>query len=79
MGVPTRGVMHNFALRTIRFYQAALSPYLGGHCRFTPSCSEYAHDAIQTHGVAGGVWLAAKRLARCRPFGASGYDPVPQK
>ena len=70
--------MHNFALRAIRLYQAALSPYLGGHCRFTPSCSGYAYDAIQAHGAARGAWLAAKRLARCRPFGGRGYDPAPQ-
>ena len=69
--------MRGLALWAIRLYQSALSPYLGGRCRFSPSCSSYAYEAISAHGVARGVWLGARRLARCRPFGGRGYDPVP--
>ena len=61
----------------IRAYQAGISPLLPGTCRYTPSCSEYAVRAIGEHGAARGAWLAIRRLARCQPFGGSGYDPVP--
>ena len=61
----------------IRAYQLTLSPYLGGSCRFLPSCSSYAIEAIRTHGAARGTVLAVRRLARCHPFGHAGYDPVP--
>ena len=61
----------------IRLYQLTLSPFLGGACRFTPSCSTYARQAIEVHGAWRGTWLAARRLARCHPLGSSGYDPVP--
>lgn len=68
------------ALFAIGFYRAYLSFLFGGACRFEPSCSRYAHEAIERFGVARGVWLAAKRLARCQPFsGRFGYDPVPEK
>jgi putative membrane protein insertion efficiency factor len=69
--------MRKLALWAIRMYQASLSPYLGGSCRFSPSCSSYTHQAISAHGVGRGVWLGARRLARCRPLGGQGYDPVP--
>jgi putative membrane protein insertion efficiency factor len=62
----------------IRVYQWTLSPMLGARCRFYPSCSCYAHEAIERHGALVGTWLATKRLARCHPFSAGGYDPVPQ-
>jgi hypothetical protein len=65
------------ALSLIRAYQLLLSPYLGGSCRFLPSCSEYAIVAIDRHGVVRGTWLAARRLMRCHPLGAAGHDPVP--
>ena len=65
------------ALAAIRLYQAAVSPYLPGVCRYSPSCSGYAYEAIAKRGFAKGALLAAKRLARCRPFGGRGYDPVP--
>jgi putative membrane protein insertion efficiency factor len=61
----------------IRVYQLTLSPFLGGACRFTPSCSAYAREAVDVHGARRGAWLAARRLARCHPLGSSGYDPVP--
>jgi len=60
----------------IRAYQHGLSGVFGGRCRFTPSCSEYAREAIVRHGLRG-AWLATRRLLRCHPLGASGYDPVP--
>ncbi len=61
----------------IRLYQATLSPVLGGACRFDPSCSAYALEAISRHGAGKGVKLAGARLLRCHPFGMPGFDPVP--
>ena len=61
----------------VRLYQAVLGPFLGGHCRFHPSCSVYAVEAYQQHGPIRGSWLTLRRLARCHPFGGHGYDPVP--
>ena len=61
----------------IRAYQLLLSPFLGSHCRFTPSCSQYAAEAISRHGALRGSWLALKRIGRCHPFCDGGYDPVP--
>jgi uncharacterized protein len=58
-------------------YRSALSPWFAGSCRFVPSCSEYARQAVIAHGALKGSWLAARRLARCRPFGSYGLDPVP--
>ncbi len=61
----------------IRFYQLFISPVIPSHCAHTPSCSRYAIEAIERHGVIRGVWLAVKRLLRCHPFSKGGYDPVP--
>jgi putative membrane protein insertion efficiency factor len=61
----------------IRIWQASLSAVMPPTCRFTPSCSAYAITAIERHGAAKGGWLAMRRIARCHPWGASGYDPVP--
>ncbi len=61
----------------VRFYQVAISPWLGMNCRYQPTCSEYALEALRIHGVFRGTWLAAKRIGRCHPWGGSGYDPVP--
>ncbi|HVP12981.1 MAG TPA: membrane protein insertion efficiency factor YidD [Phycisphaerae bacterium] len=61
----------------IRAYQFAVRPLLVGGCRFEPSCSEYAIQAISRHGPARGAWLALKRLSRCHPWGRGGFDPVP--
>ena len=61
----------------IRGYQLAISPLLGPRCRFYPSCSHYAIEAIETHGALRGVWLAIKRISRCHPWHEGGFDPVP--
>ena len=63
----------------IRLYQRFISPGLGRNCRFTPSCSQYTLEAIQTHGCCKGLLLGAWRIARCNPLGRWGYDPVPPK
>lgn len=65
-------------LGLVRVYQILLSPFFGGACKFYPSCSSYAFEAIQRHGAGRGFVLAMKRLARCRPFTKGGYDPVPE-
>lgn len=61
----------------IVFYQRCISPLTPPSCRFTPTCSEYARQAILKHGPLRGTWLAIKRIVRCNPWGGSGYDPVP--
>jgi putative membrane protein insertion efficiency factor len=63
----------------IRCYQVAISPMLGANCRFYPSCSCYTHPAIERFGVLRGTWLGMRRLLRCHPLNAGGFDPVPQK
>ena len=67
------------ALLLLRLYKLLLSPMFAGSCRFLPSCSEYAREAVTEHGVLKGTWLAVRRLGRCHPLGASGYDPVPRR
>ncbi|HAI21521.1 MAG TPA: membrane protein insertion efficiency factor YidD [Clostridiales bacterium UBA8153] len=70
--------MKKVLMALIRFYQLGISPYLRPSCRFLPSCSQYAYEAIRRHGAWHGGILGAKRLLRCHPFGATGgYDPVP--
>lgn len=61
----------------VRGYQLAVSPFLGRNCRFHPSCSEYAIEAIEKHGGFRGAWLAARRISHCHPWHPGGYDPVP--
>lgn len=61
----------------IQFYRSCISPLTPPSCRFTPTCSAYAIEAIRRHGPLRGTWLAVKRIARCHPWGGSGYDPVP--
>lgn len=67
------------ALAFLRAYKVALSPFFGGSCRFVPSCSDYASEAVTKFGVLRGGWLAAWRLARCQPLGPYGLDPVPDR
>lgn len=69
--------MATLLLLLIEAYRVALSPLLGGHCRFVPSCSVFAEEAIRRHGAARGARLAAARLLRCHPFHQGGFDPVP--
>jgi putative membrane protein insertion efficiency factor len=64
-------------LGAIRVYQSTVGPALPPACRFEPSCSRYAYEAIDRYGALRGSWLALRRLARCQPFGGHGYDPVP--
>jgi len=70
--------MHKLFIYIIRAYQIVLSPVFGQHCRFTPSCSNYAIEALQKHGILRGSWLATKRLFSCHPWHEGGYDPVPE-
>jgi hypothetical protein len=72
------GAASRVMLGLVRGYQLMLSPWLGKHCRHVPTCSVYAADAIRRFGPRKGAWLAAKRLARCHPWGTAGYDPVPE-
>ena len=64
-------------LLLIKFYQQCISPFTPAACRYTPTCSQYAIEAIQKYGPFQGGWLALKRILRCNPWGGSGYDPVP--
>ncbi len=67
-----------FILFLINCYRYAISPLLGSHCRFYPSCSRYAYDAIAMHGIVKGSYLALRRLLRCHPWSTGGIDPVPE-
>jgi len=66
-------------LGLVSLYRILISPWLGNNCRFEPSCSAYALQALRTHGAFRGLWLTARRIARCHPWGGSGYDPVPEE
>jgi len=63
----------------VRFYQYAISPWMGSNCRYQPTCSAYMIDALKEHGLLKGLWLGLKRIGRCHPWGGHGYDPVPKK
>lgn len=63
----------------VRFYRVAISPWTPPACRYTPSCSAYAVEALERHGAARGFWLALRRVGRCHPWGGQGYDPVPSQ
>ena len=71
--------MKYIAMALIRLYQLTLSPILPPACRFTPTCSRYAYKALDRFGIFKGGWLAIKRIGRCHPFHAGGYDPVPEE
>lgn len=70
-------VIEFIVLLPIYIYRICISPFTPPRCRYTPTCSQYAIEAIKKHGVLKGGWLAVKRIARCHPWGGSGYDPVP--
>jgi putative membrane protein insertion efficiency factor len=69
--------MKNIALFLIRSYQVFISPLVGGHCRFYPSCSSYTYQAINKHGLLKGIFLGGKRLLKCHPFHPGGVDLIP--
>ncbi len=71
--------MRIFLIALLRIYQYVVSPLLGNHCRFYPSCSAYAVEAISLYGPWQGFWMALKRLLRCHPWHPGGYDPVPRE
>jgi len=70
-------MMKKIAIVLLRFYKLAISPYIPSRCIYTPTCSEYAVEAVQQYGVLRGCWLAFRRLCRCHPFAKGGYDPLP--
>ena len=72
-------ILKKIFILPIRFYQVAISPLLGPKCRFQPTCSHYMVQAIMEWGVLKGVWLGAKRIGKCHPWGPHGHDPVPKK
>lgn len=74
-----RRVIVFILLIPIRFYQRCISPLTPPRCRYTPTCSQYAVEALQKHGPLKGLWLAIRRLLRCHPWGGFGYDPVPDE
>ena len=69
--------MKTLLLTLVRAYRYLMSPWWGRSCRFTPTCSEFALEALERHGALRGSWLAARRVARCHPWHAGGFDPVP--
>lgn len=73
----TASFLKRASCAAISFYQKSASPWLGHHCRFEPSCSEYAKIAIQEHGLVRGIFFGAKRIVSCHPWNRGGYDPVP--
>lgn len=72
-------MMQRLLILLVKGYRLLLSPWLGSSCRFEPTCSQYALEALQKHGAGAGSWLAARRLARCHPWCAGGHDPVPEE
>ena len=70
--------MGRFFIWLISIYQSLISPLVGPCCRFHPTCSEYAKEALENHGLVMGIWLTIKRLSKCHPLGGSGFDPVPR-
>ena len=71
--------MRKIFIKLIRFYQYGISPFFPPHCRYTPTCSSYAVEAVERFGIVRGGWMALKRIGRCHPWHEGGYDPVPDK
>ncbi|MDU1910315.1 membrane protein insertion efficiency factor YidD [Fusobacterium sp.] len=71
--------MKKIILCMIRFYQKYISIFLGKNCRFIPTCSAYTYEAVEKFGIAKGLYLGIKRIAKCHPFNPGGFDPVPEK
>ena len=71
--------LKTFFISLIKFYKIFLSPFLGANCRYIPTCSDYAIQAIEQKGIIKGIYISCKRVLRCHPFGGSGYDPVSNK
>ena len=71
--------LKTFFIYLIKFYKIFLSPFLGANCRYVPTCSDYAIQAIEQKGIIKGIYISCKRVLRCHPFGGSGYDPVSNK
>ena len=72
-------ILKTFFISLIKFYKFFLSPFLGANCRYIPTCSDYAIQAIEQKGMIKGIYVSFKRVLRCHPFGGSGYDPVSNK
>jgi uncharacterized protein len=77
VSLPRPALPARLLLLALEAYRALLAPLVGGHCRFWPSCSVYAEEAVRRHGALRGSWLALRRLLRCQPFARGGIDPVP--
>ncbi len=69
--------LQHILITLIRLYQLVLSPFMGNQCRFTPTCSQFAREAVEKHGAFKGAWLAIRRIGRCHPWHPGGHDPVP--
>ncbi|MFZ9847144.1 MAG: membrane protein insertion efficiency factor YidD [Flavobacteriales bacterium] len=72
-----RKIVIKILVGMVRLYQGMISPYLGAKCRYEPTCSQYAVEALNKHGVLKGGWLSTKRICSCHPWGGKGFDPVP--
>lgn len=77
MKITLKRLLTEILLLPVHFYRSCISPMFPPCCRFTPTCSQYAIEAVRKHGPVKGGWLALRRILRCRPGGGSGYDPVP--
>ena len=74
-----RKIFSTLIVGLVKFYQAAISPWLGKSCRYSPTCSQYMIEAVKEWGPLKGSWMGIKRIGRCHPWGGDGYDPVPKK
>ncbi|MTI88710.1 MAG: membrane protein insertion efficiency factor YidD [Balneolaceae bacterium] len=74
-----KSILSNLIIGLVRFYQAAISPWMGKSCRYSPTCSQYMIEAVNEWGPLKGFWLGIQRIGRCHPWGGDGHDPVPQK